>query len=140
VNRKRWLTRRPPIGWIASWAQALEFSTFGFYLPVLFVLLGVSGILATNVLTLGIYCVAIISGLIGPQLVRRIGERRLSLYGFSIVLVSLLVAGFAISINLLWLVPLAAAAMLCGHYWDAENAAAETAAVSSVRRRTTRAA
>jgi MFS family permease len=108
-------------GWIASWAEALEFSTFGFYLPILFVLLGVSGILATNVLTLGIYCVAIVSGLVGPQLVQRIGQRRLSLYGFGIVLVSLLVAGFAISINLLWLVPVAAAAMLWGHYWDAEN-------------------
>ena len=76
-------------GWIASWAEALEFSTFGFYLPVLFVLLGVSGILATNMLTLAIYCVAIVSGLIGPQLVQRIGQRRLSLYGFGIVLVSL---------------------------------------------------
>ena len=108
-------------GWIASWAEALEFSTFGFYLPILFVLVGVSGILGTNILTLGIYCVAIVSGLIGPQLVHRIGQRRLSLYGFGIVLVSLLVAGFAISINLLWLVPVAAAAMLWGHYWDAEN-------------------
>jgi MFS family permease len=108
-------------GWIASWAEALEFSTFGFYLPILFVLLGVSGILATNVLTLGIYCVAIVSGLVGPQLVHRIGQRKLSLYGFAIVLVSLLVAGFAISTNLLWLVPVAAAAMLWGHYWDAEN-------------------
>jgi MFS family permease len=55
-------------GWIASWAEALEFSTFGFYLPILFVLLGVSGILATNVLTLGIYCVAIVSGLVGHSL------------------------------------------------------------------------
>ena len=108
-------------GWIASWAEALEFSTFGFYLPILFVLLGVSGILATNVLTLSIYCVAIVSGLVGPQLVHRIGQRRLSLYGFGIVLVSLLVAGLAISSNILWLVPVAAAAMLWGHYWDAEN-------------------
>jgi hypothetical protein len=31
------------------------------------------------------------------------------------------VAGFAISTNLLWLVPIAAAAMLWGHYWDTEN-------------------
>src|SRR5579859_3323509 len=37
--------------WIASWAQALEFSTFAFYLPILFVLLGVSGILMSNLLT-----------------------------------------------------------------------------------------
>jgi MFS family permease len=108
-------------GWIASWAQALEFSTFAFYLPILFVLLGVSGILTTNLLTLGIYCVAVVSGLVGPEIVHRIGQRRLSIYGFSIVLVSLLVAGAAIAMDILWLVPIAAAAMLWGHYWDAEN-------------------
>jgi MFS family permease len=107
--------------WIASWAQALEFSTFAFYLPILFVLLGVSGILTTNLLTLGIYCVAVVSGLVGPEIVQRIGQRRLSIYGFSIVLVSLLVAGAAIAMNILWLVPITAAAMLWGHYWDAEN-------------------
>ena len=113
--------RATVFGWIASWAQALEFSTFAFYLPILFVLLGVSGILGTNVLTLGIYCVAIISGLVGPQIVHRIGQRKLSIYGFGMVLVSLLVAGAAIATNVLWLVPIAAAAMLWGHYWDAEN-------------------
>ncbi|MBV9357243.1 MAG: MFS transporter, partial [Chloroflexi bacterium] len=113
--------RASVFGWIASWAQALEFSTFGFYLPILFVLLGVSGILTTNFLTLGIYCVAIVSGLVGPQIVHRIGQRKLSIYGFGIVLISLLVAGTAIAANLLWVVPLAAAAMLWGHYWDAEN-------------------
>ena len=107
--------------WIASWAQALEFSTFAFYLPILFVLLGVSGILATNFLTAGIYLVAIISGTVGPMIVHRIGQKRLSQYGFGIVLVSLIVAGAAISSNLLWLVPIAAAAMMWGHYWDAEN-------------------
>lgn len=113
--------RATVFGWIASWAQALEFSTFAFYLPILFVLVGVSGILTSNLLTLGIYCVAIVSGLIGPQIVHRIGQRRLSMYGFGIVLVSLLVAGAAIATNVLWLVPVAAAAMLWGHYWDAEN-------------------
>jgi MFS family permease len=108
-------------GWIASWAQALEFSTFAFYLPILFVLIGVSGILGTNLLTLAIYCVAIVSGLVGPQIVHRIGQRKLSIYGFLIVLISLLVAGLAIAMNVLWVVPIAAAAMLWGHYWDAEN-------------------
>jgi hypothetical protein len=43
------------------------------------------------------------------------------MYGFFIVLISLLVAGLAISMNVLWVVPIAAAAMLWGHYWDAEN-------------------
>jgi MFS family permease len=113
--------RATVFAWIASWAQALEFSTFAFYLPILFVLLGVSGILMSNLLTLAIYCVAIVSGLVGPQIVHRIGQRNLSIYGFGIVFISLLVAGAAIATNVLWLVPVAAAAMLWGHYWDAEN-------------------
>jgi MFS family permease len=108
-------------GWIASWAQALEFSTFAFYLPILFVLLGISGILMSNLMTLAIYCVAIVSGLVGPQIVHRIGQRKLSQYGFGIVFLSLVLAGAAIALNMLWIVPLAAAAMLWGHYWDAEN-------------------
>jgi hypothetical protein len=108
-------------GWVASWAQALEFSTFAFYLPILFVLIGVSGILGSNLLTLAIYCVAIVSGLVGPQIVHRIGQRRLSQWGFGIVFCSLLVAGAAISMSVLWMVPVAAAAMLWGHYWSAEN-------------------
>ena len=107
--------------WVASWAQALEFSTFAFYLPIMFVLVGVSGIVATNFLSMGIYLIAVVSGLVGPQLLPRIGQRRLSIYGFSIVLVCLLVAAFAIESKTLWLVPVAAAAMLWGHYWDAEN-------------------
>lgn len=113
--------RASVFGWIASWAQALEFSTFAFYLPILFVLLGVSGILGTNLLTLAIYCVAIVSGLVGPQIVHRIGQRNLSMYGFGIVLISLLVAGSAIALDILWLIPVAAASMLWGHYWSAEN-------------------
>jgi hypothetical protein len=72
-------------------------------------------------MTLGIYCVAIVSGLVGPQIVHRIGQKRLSQWGFAIVFVSLLVAGAAIAMNVLWVVPFAAAAMLWGHYWDAEN-------------------
>jgi hypothetical protein len=108
-------------GWIASWAQALEFSTFGFYLPILFVLLGVSGILSTNFLTLGIYLRGhrLWPGL--PQIMHRIGPTEAQHLRIRIVLISLLVAGTAIATNVLWIVPIAAAAMLWGHYWDAEN-------------------
>jgi hypothetical protein len=121
--------------WIASWCQALEFSTFAFYLPILFVLLGVSGILQSNLLTLVVYCFAIVSGLVGPQIVHRIGQRRLSQYGFGIVLISLLVAGAAIASNVLWLIPVAAAAMLWGHYWDAENVMTIPSMVAAPRHR-----
>ena len=46
----RW--RATLFGWIACFAQSSEFSTFAFYLPVLFVMVGVSGILGTDLVTL----------------------------------------------------------------------------------------
>ncbi len=120
--------RRDPIrwratlfGWIACFAQSTEFSTFAFYIPVLFVLVGVSGLLGTDLVTLALFSVAAVSGLVGPLITPRIGQRGLSIAGFSIVLVSLLVAAYALYSGHTIILPFAAAAMLWGHYWDAEN-------------------
>ena len=56
----RW--RATQYGWIACFCQASEFSTFGFYLPVLFVMLGVAGDLGIVVVTMCLYVIAAISG------------------------------------------------------------------------------
>jgi MFS family permease len=120
--------RRDPIrwratlyGWIACFAQGTEFSTFAFYLPVLFVMVGVSSILGTNLVTMALYVIAAISGWVGPLLTPRIGQRGISIAGFGIVFLSLLVAAAALYTDNKILLPFAAAAMLWGHYWDASN-------------------
>ncbi|MCW6510787.1 MFS transporter [Hyphomicrobiales bacterium BP6-180914] len=120
--------RRDPIrwratlyGWIACFCQGSEFSTFAFYLPVLFVMVGVSSILGINLVTMALYVVAAIAGWIGPMITPRIGQRGISIAGFAIVLVSLLVAAGALYTGNTMLLPFAAAAMLWGHYWDASN-------------------
>jgi len=115
----RW--RATLFGWIACFAQSGEFSTFAFYLPVLFVMVGVSGVFGTTLVTLALYFVAAISGWVGPLITPRIGQRGLSIAGFSIVLLALLVAAAALYTGHVWILPFAAAAMLWGHYWDAEN-------------------
>jgi MFS family permease len=56
----RW--RASLFGYIACFCQGSEFSTFAFYLPVLFVSLGVSSVLGTNLVTMGLYIIAAISG------------------------------------------------------------------------------
>ena len=64
VRRPSWrILRKDPIrwratlyGWIACFAQASEFSTFAFYLPVLFAMVGVSSILGTNLVTMALLC------------------------------------------------------------------------------------
>ncbi|MGN6549072.1 MAG: MFS transporter [Pararhizobium sp.] len=115
----RW--RATVFGWIACVAQSLEFSTFAFYIPLLLVMVGVSGTLGTNLVTMGLYIIAAISGWIGPLITPKIGQRGLSIWGFGITFVALLVAAYALYTSTLWLIPVAAAAMLWGHYWDAEN-------------------
>jgi len=115
----RW--RASVYGWIACFAQGSEFSTFAFYLPLLMVMVGVSSIIGVNLVTMALYVVAAISGWVGPLLTPKIGQRGISIAGFSIVLVSLLVTAGALYTNHIGIVPFAAAAMLWGHYWDASN-------------------
>jgi MFS family permease len=121
-------TRKDPIrwratlyGWIACFMQSGEFSTFAFYLPVLFVMVGVSSILGTTLVTMLLYIIAAISGWVGPLLTPKIGHRGISIAGFGIVFVSLLVAAWALYTGKTYILPFAAATMLWGHYWDASN-------------------
>jgi MFS family permease len=115
----RW--RATLYGWIACFAQGSEFSTFGFYLPVLFTMVGVSSTLGNNLVTMALFCLAAVSGWIGPMLTPKIGHRGIGIAGFAIVLVSLLVAAAALYTDHKYILPLAAAGMLWGHYWDASN-------------------
>jgi len=115
----RW--RATLYGWIACFAQGSEFSTFAFYLPVLFAMVGVSSVLGNNLVTMALFCLAAVSGWVGPLLTPKLGHRGIAIAGFSIVLASLLVAAFALYTDNKVLLPFAAAAMLWGHYWDASN-------------------
>jgi MFS family permease len=115
----RW--RATLYGWIACFAQGSEFSTFAFYLPVLFVMVGVSSVLGTDLVTMALFSIAAVAGWVGPMITPRIGQRGISIAGFAIVLVSLLVAAGALYTGQTMILPFAAAAMLWGHYWDASN-------------------
>ena len=115
----RW--RATLYGWIACFAQGSEFSTFAFYLPVLFVMVGVSSILGTTLVTMALYVIAAISGWVGPLLTPKIGHRGISIAGFGIVFVSLLIAAAALYTGNKAVLPFAAATMLWGHYWDTSN-------------------
>src|SRR5271169_5266582 len=115
----RW--RATLYGWVACFAQGSEFSTFAFYLPVLFAMVGVSTVLGNDLVTMALYVIAAISGWVGPLLTPKIGQRGISIAGFAIVLASLLVAAWALYTHNTMVLPFAAAVMLWGHYWDASN-------------------
>jgi MFS family permease len=115
----RW--RATLYGWIACFCQASEFSTFAFYLPVLFTMVGVSSTLGNNLVTMALFSLAAVSGWVGPLLTPKIGHRGIGTAGFAIVFVSLLVAAAALYTDHKYVLPLAAAGMLWGHYWSASN-------------------
>ena len=77
--------------------------------------------LGNDLVTMALYVIAAISGWVGPLITPKIGHRGISIAGFGIVLVSLLVAAWALYTGHTMVLPFAAAAMLWGHYWDASN-------------------
>jgi len=107
--------------WISNAMQGAEFSAFAFYLPVILVLTGVSGIGATNFVTGGIYIIATISGFVGPMITPRLGHRGIARWGFGMAFVSLVAAAFFLHMGWKAAVPIAAATLMWGHYWDASN-------------------
>jgi hypothetical protein len=123
--------------WISNACQGAEFTAFGYYLPVILVLTGVSGIAATNFLTGGIYIIATVAGFVAPLMLKRIGHRGVSRWGFGIAFVSLLAAALFLHLDRKPLVPIAAAALMWGHYWDASNGMTIASMVAPVRYKAT---
>jgi MFS family permease len=113
--------RASVFAWISNACQGAEFTAFGYYLPVILILTGVSGIGATNFVTGAIYIIATISGFVAPIALQRIGHRGVARWGYGMAFVSLLLAALFLQLDWKWLVPVAAAGLMWGHYWDASN-------------------
>jgi len=107
--------------WISNAMQGIEFSAFGFYLPVIFILAGVSGIAGTNFLTAAIYVIATISGFTAPVVTPKLGHRGISQWGFGGACLSLLAAALFLQLGWKLMVPVAAASLMWFHYWSASN-------------------
>ncbi|WP_163506833.1 MFS transporter [Fodinicola acaciae] len=130
--------RASVFGWISNAAQTASFGAFGFYLPTVLGLAGFSkDPIGTNLMTGAIYCLAAVSGFIGPQITSRIGHRGIAQWGFGISFVSLLVAAIAIQANFGIVLLIAAAAMMWGQYWAGTNGMTVTAMVAPTRYKAT---
>jgi MFS family permease len=113
-------------GWISNACQGAEFTAFGFYLPVILVVAGVGvsssgNITGTNLVTAGIYVLATISGFLAPYMLARVGHRGLSMWGFGLAFVGLVVGAFALKYDWKVIIVIAACVLMWGHYWDASN-------------------
>ncbi len=107
--------------WIGNFLSTAQFQTFGFYLPLLFVALGISSQTGNNLILVVLYGIAALSGWLAPSVAKRIGHRGVSILGFAIVFVSLLVAALALHQNWIYVVPFAAAVMIYGEYLSVSN-------------------
>jgi MFS family permease len=116
------IRRRASIyAWISNAAQGIEFSAFGFYLPLIFLQSGVSGMVGTNFFLAGIYILATISGFVAPVITPKLGHRGISQWGFGGTWLSLVAAALFLGLGWKLLVPIAAASLMWFHYWSASN-------------------
>ena len=82
--------------WLATFCQSSEFSTFGFYIPVLFVILGVSSLVGTNVILLFVWLFGTLAAWVAPLMIPRVGHKGIGEIGFGCVLTALLIAAYAL--------------------------------------------
>jgi MFS family permease len=115
----RW--RASIYSWIAFFCCGGEFSTFGFYIPVIFTMVGVSSLVGTSLTTGLIWFIAGIAAWVGPAVTPRLGHRGIGISGFSTVIVGLTIAAFALYTSRPYLLPFAAAIMMWGHTWAVTN-------------------
>jgi hypothetical protein len=115
----RW--RATLYGWIACTAQASQFTTFAFYIPVIFVMVGVSSVLGTNLITLGLFILGSIAAWTGPLIMPKIGQRGIGIAGFGLSLVGLLIAAAALYSGHIAILPFGAAILMWGEYWANNN-------------------
>jgi MFS family permease len=115
----RW--RASIYSWIAFFCCGGEFSTFGFYIPVIFTMVGVSSLIGTSLTTGLIWFIAGIAAWVGPSVTPRLGHRGIGISGFSTVIVGLTIAAFALYTGRPYLLPFAAAIMMWGHTWAVTN-------------------
>ena len=91
-----------------------EFSTFGFYIPVIFMMVGVSSLIGTSPTTGLVWIVAGIAGWVGPAITPRLGHRGIGIAGFATIIVGLSLAATALYTQHLYILPFAAAIMMWG--------------------------
>ena len=113
-------------GWISNACQGAEFTAWAFYLPVILSVAGVGvskggGLVGTNLVTAGIFCLATISGFVAPIMLPKIGHKGVSMWGFGMAGIGLICGAFALQNDWKVMIVVSACVLMWGHYWDASN-------------------
>jgi MFS family permease len=121
IRPKRTARRATWFGWLSCFAQGSEHASFGFFVPLMFVLVGVSGTTASTVINMLLNMLAAVAGYLAATLTPRLGQRRIAIVGFGMTLAALIVTGVAMLTHNLMIVPFSVAIYMWGHMWDASN-------------------
>ncbi|WIY81742.1 MFS transporter [Propionimicrobium sp. PCR01-08-3] len=124
-------------GWISNACQGAEFTAWAFYLPFILTVAGVAGagnIIGSNLVTALVFCLATVSGFVAPMMLPRIGHKGLSMWGFGLAFIGLMIGAFSLgkiapyealsqTPPIAWgsLLVIGACILMWGHYWDASN-------------------
>ncbi|MHB1440116.1 MAG: MFS transporter [Cuniculiplasma sp.] len=112
----RWRTSK--FSWISGIASSVEVGTFAFFIPLIISNLNIAGLINQRLLIISVYSFGLPAGILGPKLLPRIGLKNLSVYGYSITIISLFGSGLFIVLKDFIIVPLFMILFVFGNHWN----------------------
>lgn len=106
---------RTLIGTVISATQAMQYYAIGFYIPTISALIFGKAMINSISGTILFNLFGILGGFVGAYLTSRYGMRKLAIWGFVLVIASLLFAGLKTNNSVLWLSALPIAVFIFGH-------------------------
>lgn len=112
----KWRTTK--FSWISGIASSVEVGTFAFFIPLMISNFRISSIIDQRFLIIFIYSFGLPAGVLGPRFLPKIGLKNLSIYGYSITLISLIGTGIFIIYGDYLIVPMFMILFVWGNHWN----------------------
>lgn len=106
---------RTIMGTVISATQSMQYYSIGFYIPAISALIFGKSMINSISGTILFNLFGILGGFVGAYLTARYGMRKLTIWGFVLVIASLLFAGLKTGNSVLWLSALPIAVFIFGH-------------------------
>ena len=105
-------------GWLSNACQGAEFAAWGFYMPTILLVAGVTAtvdangkqvenIVGNNLVTAGVFSLATVAGWLAPLMLKRIGHRGVAMWGYGLAFTGLMLGALS-----LWRIDVAEAAKM----------------------------
>jgi len=115
-DKLKWRTTK--FSWISGIASSVEVGTFAFFIPIIISNFRISSIIDQRYLIIFIYSFGLPAGILGPKFLPKMGLKNLSIYGYTITLISLIGSGVFIVYGYYLIVPLFMILFVWGNHWN----------------------